>query len=121
MRAAARWTPPAVWMGFIFYLSSLPHLPQIAKGPLGEALSYSAHFLEYGVLTMLIYKALLSESIQHKGLAALLISVAYAVLDEVHQMYVPHRSGSLWDIAADSFGSLVFLGIALTVYKSRGS
>jgi len=43
---------------------------------------------------------------------ATIIGILYAVSDEVHQMMVPGRSGSLEDVLLDSAGVLAGVGIA---------
>jgi VanZ family protein len=41
----------------------------------------------------------------------------YAITDEVHQIYVPGRSGGRKDILIDSLGILTGIGVVLLIKK----
>lgn len=77
----------------------------------------SAHFSEYALLGLLCLFALGSIRSERMGeplhtalgnikwpLIAFLISSAYAATDELHQYFVPGRSGQLSDVLLDSTG-----------------
>ncbi|MBQ8382295.1 MAG: VanZ family protein [Clostridia bacterium] len=78
-----------------------------------------AHMAEYAVLAILLY-ALLS-SWNASGRAFLCIVYAwggatlYAVTDELHQRFVPGRSGKPIDVLIDSVGALAGVAIAVGV------
>jgi VanZ family protein len=75
-----------------------------------------AHLSEYAILAALWLRALVRGrglTPRSAGLLALAISVAWAILDEVHQSFVPSRSASLADVLVDTAGAL----IALTVIR----
>lgn len=81
----------------------------------------TAHFTIYFILGILLI-SLVSEytSINYKSfLIALLIAFLYALSDEVHQLYVPGRSGQFSDVLLDSFGSLVGISVYFLIYKLR--
>lgn len=61
-----------------------------------------AHFTEYGILFLLLVRG----PMQGRPYAALMLCVAYALLDEGHQSFVPGRTASLYDVALDSTGAL---------------
>ena len=71
----------------------------------------SAHFTEYGVLFWLLLRG----PMVGRPYLALSVCVLYAFLDEGHQIFVPGRTPSLWDVALDSTGALFsrFLNLAL--------
>ncbi len=46
-------------------------------------------------------------------LIVILISLAYAASDELHQFFVPNRGCSITDFGIDSFGILISLGFVL--------
>ena len=77
----------------------------------------SAHFCEYAVLGLLASRALSTSS--HIFLRrswfriSLLLIVAYALLDEYHQSFVPSRTASIYDSVIDVVGGLT----ALTIVK----
>ena len=65
-----------------------------------------AHASEYTLLGFLLMGAF-----QGKKGRALLTGALYAVSDEVHQLFVPGRSGQIMDVMIDSSG--VILGILI--------
>jgi VanZ family protein len=98
--AATLWLPVVLWAGLIFALSSVPSLDT------GLSWDYPlrklAHAGEFAVLGALLARAV-------PELAALWLGIAYAVVDELHQTFVPGRAGTLLDVGIDSVG--VLLGI----------
>lgn len=69
----------------------------------------SAHVIEYFVLFLLLFNALYKpSSLRNNMVIASVIAVVYAVLDEIHQLFVPGRSGTVLDVLTDSLG--VFMG-----------
>jgi len=78
----------------------------------------NAHFFIYLVLGLLLSNSLKNSKVEdRKGfIFALLISILYAISDEVHQLFVPGRGGQAKDVIIDSMGSL--LGIIL-YYKTK--
>lgn len=94
-------------MGLIFFLSAQPDLPQ-APGPwLDALLKKGGHALAYGVLAWLYRRAL--GSFWHTSTGLRLTSgglaVLYALSDELHQTFVPGRSGNLLDVMVDGVGA----------------
>ena len=74
-----------------------------------------AHLSEYAILAALWLRAFVrgrSLTPRSAGLLALAISVVWAILDEVHQSFVPSRSASLADVLVDTIGALVALTVA---------
>jgi VanZ family protein len=68
------------------------------------------HINEYIVLTALAARAFQygSSRLRWKSiLGAMAVSVCYAVLDEAHQYFVPHRTASMKDVLIDSAGSVI--------------
>lgn len=105
--AAARlnlWLPVVLWAGLIFTLSSVPGLGT-GLGTWDLVLRKLAHVAEYAILGALLVRALGREPL------AFLLGSAYAVTDEVHQMFVPGREGSPLDWLVDTVG--VALGVLL--------
>ena len=92
----------AAYMGLIFYLSSIPlELPEIAWDPS----KFTLHIFEYIILGFLSFNAL------RKSSTSFLLSSIYGITDEFHQSFVPTRTFSFSDMAADVIGS--FLGVVL--------
>lgn len=98
------WAPVAVYMAAIFYVSSLPDLS------IPEGIAVSGHSAGYLGLAVVVVRALaggLPRRISVRVAAtALLITVAYAVSDEVHQSYVPGRDADAYDVLTDAIGAL---------------
>src|SRR5699024_11980991 len=69
-----------------------------------------AHFFAYLMLGLLVANALKVGRIKHVGLA-LFICVLYAISDEVHQLFIPGRSGEARDVFIDSLGSITGISI----------
>jgi VanZ family protein len=106
------WAPVVLWAGVIFALSSVPSL-STGLGVWDEILRKGAHLTEYAILGILLFRALGSE------LPALLVGVAYAVTDELHQAFVRGRHASPFDVAFDAAGVALGLIIALSLQSQR--
>ena len=94
---------PLALMGVIFYLSA-----QQAVGPsLPEWTRWVAHFCEYAALAALWIWALAPELGRRAIWAAIAISFAYAISDEIHQSFVAGRDSDPLDVVVDSVGIAV--------------
>jgi VanZ family protein len=100
---AARWLPVVLWAAVIFAFSAIPSLSS-GLGTWDLVLRKLAHVTEFAVLG-----ALLARAVQDR--IALLLGIAYAASDELHQHFVPGREAAVVDVAIDAVG--VVLGIAL--------
>jgi VanZ family protein len=109
------------WALLIFVLSSLPKIPTIPTGfrPIDKV----AHFVEYFVFGLLLAGAFAHSSghrpIRRSLVTAGILGVAYAVLDEFHQKFVPGRFATVEDAIADTLGVMVGLFVYLRWYRSR--
>ena len=72
----------------------------------------TAHAMEYAFLCFLIFMTFHSCGLTGKRCfgIALLMTAGYAVTDEIHQLFVPGRSGRILDILIDSAGAVVGAG-----------
>ncbi|MGE5544823.1 MAG: VanZ family protein [Bacillota bacterium] len=139
------WVPVVLWMMLIFFFSSqsatesagismkitqafLGFINQVVPVFGSGTIDYSylnhvvrklAHFSLYMVLGILSARALRKSGMTgwKPLIAAVLICVLYAVTDELHQVFVPGRSGQISDVFIDSMGGLV--GIFLVVPGMR--
>jgi VanZ family protein len=84
-------------MAIIFALSAQPNLNSGLGiwDLIGRKL---AHMAAFGLLWALWQRAL------RRPVAALVITLAYAASDELHQSFVRGRNGSPWDVAIDAAG-----------------
>lgn len=105
-RAATRWVPLALWIAFIFVMSSIPDLP----GEYRDLPPHSdkvVHFIEYFILALLLYRGLANDASGRMNVllvALVLIGIGIAGLDELYQSIVPRRDSSVADLASDIGG-----------------
>ena len=104
-----RYAPFIFVYTIIFYLSSRT----VSELPSGIP-DIVPHFIEYFVLSFLFMR-IVRETDTKKILFSLLFLLLLAVLDEVHQLFVPTRHFSLMDIVYDLAG--IITGIYL--YKIK--
>ena len=75
-----------------------------------------SHLIEYAILAALWFRALYAgrrlPSTQ-SALAALAISVGWAIVDELHQSFVPSRTASSLDVLFDSTGAALILFVVV--------
>lgn len=104
------WLPVVAYAGLIFYLSSLPHPTEELPSWFGPFNDKLIHVVEYGVLGILLYRALRWASgawfATHAWWLASLGAVLYGVTDEIHQSFVPPREADHLDVVADAVGAL---------------
>lgn len=99
-RSLSRWLPVAAWAALIFALSSVQSLDS-GLGVWDEVLRKLGHVTEYAVFGALLVHAV------RRPLPAFVLGVAYAASDELHQRFVPGRTGAPLDVAIDAGGVLV--------------
>ncbi len=110
----SRFAPPLALMALIFALSAQPDLNS-GLGSWDTVLRKLAHMGEFGLLWLLWWRAL-----GHgHPLPSVLITLAYAASDELHQTFVDGRVGSPVDVAIDAAG--VGIAGALVVVRARAS
>ena len=106
----SRWGPVVLWAGLIFTLSAIPDLGT-GLGDWDLVLRKLAHFAEYAILGVLLFRAVRAPFL------AVLLASAYAATDEVHQLFVTGRHGSPLDWLIDTAG--VAAGVALALRNAR--
>jgi len=101
--------PVLLWMGVIFSFSEFPTKQAGGIYWVDFIIKKTAHVVEYGILTILSYRAFLSKNVKHRNAAlwAILISVLYGVSDEFHQGFTPGREPHIRDVFFDTIGSLL--------------
>ncbi|MGD0120247.1 MAG: VanZ family protein [Candidatus Binatus sp.] len=115
------WIPVLLWGALIFTLStsafsagntakvidpilrwSIPGITAATVEVCHMLVRKTAHFTEYGILFWLLVRGPMKD----RPYLALLLCVLYALSDEGHQIFVPGRTASLYDVALDSTGAL---------------
>jgi VanZ family protein len=121
------WLPVAIWMAFIFWMSTaqfsaqntrsfiepvirffLPAISQYAVEVIHGLVRKGGHLAEYFILGLLLFRAFRAGSAESHGwrwaLRALVVVAVYASTDEFHQSFVPGRTASLIDVFIDTSG-----------------
>jgi len=112
------WFPPIIWAGLIFTFSSLPTV-QTTKFYMGDFLiKKTAHIIEYGILAILVFRALVNSNVDKKKsfFFAIIIASIYGITDEFHQSFTPGRGPAVRDVAIDMIGATI--GVNLWKRKS---
>lgn len=112
---------PVLYMAAIFVQSSFP----LPEGPesLPDHVDKVIHLLEYGLLGFLLQRGI-AVGLRRPEVGwwvAGTIGAVYGCTDELHQLFVPGRSASFGDAAADIVGSLVAAWLAARVLSGRES
>jgi VanZ family protein len=106
---ALAWLPAVLYMALIWTISSFALTDvSVSSFPLGDK---GVHFVEYGVLALLLTHAAFRTWPRHHPLRtaslAVLITVLWGFVDEIHQGFVPGRSSEALDLVADTAGAIV--------------
>lgn len=123
----ASWIPPLAWMAVILVLSSDAASSQQTGAVLGPLVRWlvpwaspwqvdavhmvvrkTAHVTVYAVLAGLWFRFLFRGRGWSRGgsvLVVLLIALAWASLDELHQSFTPSRTGAVGDVVIDGVGA----------------
>lgn len=124
MTRFCKWGPVFAWMALIFFVSSQSQLPALEQRWVDAVLEKSAHFFEFVVLAILLFRAF--EPAEHGRrralIATVLVAWMFALSDEFHQMFVPGRQADWLDILFDWAGGFVGVSVGLywwTVRRNR--
>jgi VanZ family protein len=137
-----RWLPVVVWATCISWFSTGAFSAQSTNSYIDPVLRYffgdlspeafrfahtiirkTAHFVEYAVLAVLVCRALTEPAtrpLPSTVARAVVYCAVYACLDELHQMFVPKRSGSAYDTMLDTVGATVGALLFAWVRTARG-
>lgn len=116
-RLVVAWAPALLYMGVIWLVSSMeaPSFP-VSLFPLRDK---GVHATEYAVLAFLLAHATLLTFVRHPrwrvALTAVVLTVLWGLLDELHQAFVPGRSSDVPDLVADTVGALAGTSARLVV------
>lgn len=139
-----RYGPLVLWIGFIFYASTagfsagntsrfirplliwfFPSYSEVEIDSLHSLVRKVSHFVEYAVLAFLARRAFITSSrkfVQRYWFQlALLLVVVGSLLDELHQSFVPSRTGTIYDSAIDVAGGLTVLVIFKLLVRQTDS
>jgi VanZ family protein len=126
------WAPPIIWMSLIFWFSTdvfsgdntgsllwkvvgfiYPAAPQWLFDSIHFYIRKAGHFTGYAILALLLFRAFRSGAGARWrlgwALSSLLVAFLYALLDEYHQTFTRHRTGSIYDSLIDTSGAATAL------------
>ena len=107
----------AAQMAAIFAASSLTEVPGLPGG----LSNYTGHFLGYALLGALALRGFARARWDGvsagAAIRAVVVSSAYGITDELHQLFVTGRQASVADWVADTLGALA--GVLLAVLAAR--
>lgn len=121
-----RWLPAIAWMAVIFTLSSVSGLRVSDDAAVDRPFRVLGHLLSYALLAALLLYAM--AGLRRPGIRQIAIaygiSLVYGVSDEIHQTFVPDRSGRIDDLLVDALGAvggvlLGYLGLGLWSRTAR--
>lgn len=120
LQQGSLWLPVLIQMGLIFYYSAQPAgSPALERFPAPAGIG---HLVGYAILGFLLYRAfnggVAGWSREAAGYA-LLVGVIYAVSDEVHQVFVPGREASFFDVVIDTVGLLAALLVVWVLNRNK--
>ncbi len=138
------WVPVAIWMSFIFWMSTDTFSSQNTASVLEPVLRFfvprvspqgidlahvvirkAGHITEYFVLSLLLFRAFRGNSPVswnwRWSFSALVVVVLWAVLDEFHQSFVPERTASKIDVAIDTAGGSLAQLVTMLGHRLRKS
>jgi len=108
------WAIPALLAaGVIFYFSSLERIElPLSEISFNDLLFHGAGYFVFGVTLLLGAHPWrgFQESPLRGTVILLIVGMAYALSDEIHQAFVPNRDCSLADFLADSVGVAIAVG-----------
>lgn len=127
------WAAVAVCMGIIFFFSAqngeasgdtsgrLMQLLELLNLPINEAILRNlAHFLEFTGLAVLVFNALYQTCGRKRPFLSFMIASAYAVTDEIHQLFVEGRACTVEDWLTDSLGAasgIIVLSLLIYIFS----
>lgn len=136
------WLPPVIWMAAIFSFSTdvfsgentgsllysifhaiIPGLTREQFQPIHFLIRKTAHFTEYGILALLLFRAFRAGASRRWAwrwaIYSWLVVGGYALSDEFHQSFSQHRTASIYDSMIDTSGGITALLLFWLVCKLR--
>ena len=114
------YVPLLIWMGLIFYLSSIPGSPRVYNNPIIYIERKGAHIFEFFVLTILFFRIFRLHIRKGKteilGWSVIGASL-FAISDEIHQLFTPFRDGKTADLIFDLVG--IILAVVVVQYQLK--
>jgi VanZ family protein len=107
------WLPVLAWAALIFWFSAQSDLRVAPDASLDFVLRKLGHMVVFGILALLAWRALASTtSLDRPWAWALLLTIAYAATDEIHQAFTEGRGPSVVDVGIDTLGAVLAIAAA---------
>lgn len=132
------------WMAIIFYmsnqpadissehsssvinlLSSLPLVGNIIDVMIANDIAQfvvrkGAHMFSYAVLATLAFMSMydININIKNTAIKSVMIAFIYALTDELHQLFIPGRSGEFRDVLVDTTGAIIGICFVYLIIKN---
>lgn len=117
MRREGYLLPALLYMALIFWLSSRPAPETVQRWPILGPIKL-VHLVEYGILALLWYGGLARYrdwGPRKTALIAILLTFAWGISDEIHQAFVPSRTGTAMDAFTDLLAACTAMALATFV------
>jgi len=103
------WIPVIVYALIIFFFSSIPLTAEQMPGPEFLLKDKILHTAEFFILAFLFLRVFVKEKWKMPFYFAVLFTILYGALDELHQLFVPGRVTSFVDLVFNMIGALLVL------------
>jgi len=135
------WWPALLWAVVIFLMSTdsfsaehtatvlspllhwlIPSLADDRFEAIHRFIRKSAHFTEYFIFCVLLYRGVRGQRQGWRwlwGLSAWFAAAVYSALDEIHQAFVASRTASAYDSLLDSIGALAAVLVLYLHFRLR--
>lgn len=109
VRQTNAWLPVLIWAGIIFKLSS-GAVPSVSTIYIQDFIfKKGAHMFFFGMLSILVYRALIINNVAKNKVVilAILAATVYGMSDEFHQSFTQVREARIRDIGFDTIGGVI--------------
>ena len=114
------WVPVVGWAALIFAFSAQPDLTFVPDAGVDLVVRKIGHMAVFGILALLIWRALAGTTALRRPWAwALVLTILYAISDELHQGLVAGRHASASDVVIDTIGAVTAVA-TIWFIRSRG-
>lgn len=122
MRFLKYWLPTLLWAFLIFNMSGRSSIHTTDVYWQDFVFKKTAHFIEYFIFAVLIYRSLKNTTGFSKEkilILSFVITVFYAASDEFHQSFIPGREPRIRDVVIDAIGATTGLIALQKIDKLR--
>jgi VanZ family protein len=116
------WVPVIGWAALIFAFSAQPDLTFVPDAGLDFVVRKVGHMAVFGILALLTWRALaVTTTLRRPWAWALVLTILYAISDELHQGTVAGRHASASDVVIDAIGAVLAVATVWFIRSRRSS